>query len=250
MASGFGTIVLVIGPHTGPAIRYHVERMWPSGVDARFALQRAPLGTVDAVLAAEEHLGDEESFAVANADDLYGREALSVLADHLMRGEPSHALVGFRLRNSVIGSGPVTRGIVQGDGQGWLEAIEERRKVQAAPSGRFDIHDGRQPAVVEGDELVSLNLWGFRPSIRKMFRVAMDEAIDASENAEVLLPEVVASIVADHAGAGDPAGRFRVLTTESRCIGVTHPEDLALVQEAVANEVARGDRSAVLWTND
>ena len=30
LAAGFGTIVLVLGPSTGPAIRYHVERTWPS----------------------------------------------------------------------------------------------------------------------------------------------------------------------------------------------------------------------------
>src|ERR1700728_2366657 len=51
LTAGFGTIVLVIGPSTGPAIRYHVERTWPSQVDVRFELQDRGLGTVDAVLA-------------------------------------------------------------------------------------------------------------------------------------------------------------------------------------------------------
>ena len=30
IAAGFGTIVLVLGPSTGPAIRYHVEHTWPA----------------------------------------------------------------------------------------------------------------------------------------------------------------------------------------------------------------------------
>src|SRR5580693_2009218 len=56
LAAGFGSLVLVIGPSTGPAIRYHVEQGWPGAVDVRFAVQEAPLGTVDAALAAVPHL--------------------------------------------------------------------------------------------------------------------------------------------------------------------------------------------------
>jgi CTP:molybdopterin cytidylyltransferase MocA len=58
LGAGFGTIVLVLGPQTGPAIRYHVEHTWPPDVDVRFALQEAPLGTVHAVLSASDHVGD------------------------------------------------------------------------------------------------------------------------------------------------------------------------------------------------
>src|SRR5271168_2623028 len=42
VAAGFGTIVLVLGPSTGAAIRYHVEHTWPDAVDVRFATQPAP----------------------------------------------------------------------------------------------------------------------------------------------------------------------------------------------------------------
>jgi len=57
VTAGFGTIVLVLGPSTGPAIRYHVEHTWPDNVDVRFATQPAPLGTVNAVLSASDHVG-------------------------------------------------------------------------------------------------------------------------------------------------------------------------------------------------
>ena len=58
LAAGFGTIVLVLGPSTGPAIRYHVEHIWPEAVDVRFATQPAPLGTVTPCLCASDHVGD------------------------------------------------------------------------------------------------------------------------------------------------------------------------------------------------
>src|SRR5277367_5150885 len=82
VAAGFGTIVLVLGPSTGPAIRYHVEHTWPAAVDVRFAAQPAPLGTVHAVLSASDHVGDTP-YGVGNADDIYGRAACAQLATHL-----------------------------------------------------------------------------------------------------------------------------------------------------------------------
>ena len=75
LAAGFETIVLVLGPSTGPAIRYHVEHTWPDAVDVRFATQPSPLGTVDAVLCASDYVGGAP-YGVGNADDIYGRDGV------------------------------------------------------------------------------------------------------------------------------------------------------------------------------
>ena len=111
LASGFATIVLVIGNETGQAIRDHVERHWPGAVDVRFALQANPRGTVDAVLSAWPEVERTGAFGVANADDLYGPSALGILGAHLTGPDTDNALVGFRLGRAVIGSSPVTRGV-------------------------------------------------------------------------------------------------------------------------------------------
>ena len=130
LAAGFGSIVLVLGPATGPAIRYHVTRTWPSHVDVRFALQEAPLGTVHAVLSASDHVGDTP-YGVGNADDIYGRAASSLLAAHLTSPAPTNALVGFRLADAVVGHAPVTRGVCQVGPEGQLLQVDERRQVTA-----------------------------------------------------------------------------------------------------------------------
>ena len=111
LEAGFASVVLVIGPETGPAIRYHVERTWPPGVDVRFATQRSPRGTVDAVLVAARTLEEGTPFAVANADDLPGVGGLRLLAAHLAGPDPDHALVAYQLGASLVGDAPVTRGI-------------------------------------------------------------------------------------------------------------------------------------------
>src|SRR6202044_2912448 len=82
VAAGFGTIVLVLGPSPGPAIRYHVEHVWPTAVDVRFAMQLRPLGTVNAVLSASDNVGDTP-YGVGNADDIYGGAACAQLVAHL-----------------------------------------------------------------------------------------------------------------------------------------------------------------------
>jgi len=255
VAAGFGSIVLVIGPSTGPAIRYHVEHTWPSGVDVRFELQEQPLGTVDAVLRGTERVASDRRIGVANADDLYGEEALALLARHLRGDDPAEAVVAFRLRNTLIGDSPVTRGICEVGGEGRLASVAERRQVMPATGGRFVSKDGLEPSELDGDALVSMNLWGFTPTMREALARAMAAARGASEEAEILLPDVVADQLAlrheRRSGQGDgesPGTRFRVLPADGRCIGVTHPDDLGLVQEEVARAVATGLRAAQLWT--
>jgi MobA-like NTP transferase domain len=238
LAAGFGSIVLVLGPATGPAIRYHVEHTWPAHVDVRFALQQVPLGTVHAVLSASEHVGDTP-YGVGNADDVYGRSPCSLLAAHLMALDPTNALVGFRLADAVVGTAPVTRGICQVGPDGQLRRVDERRQVTAQPDGRFAAADGREPSELSADTRVSMNLWGFTPAFHKTLQAAMAAASDASEDAEVLLPEVVAESL--------DTSPFTVLPAAGRCIGVTHPDDLALVQGELARQVGQGVRPAALW---
>ena len=238
LAAGFATIVLVLGPGTGPAIRYHVERTWPDAVDVRFALQPEPRGTVDAVLSAAEFVRDAP-YGVGNADDIYGVAGCRLLAEHLRGTGDTNALVGYRLADAIIGFSPVTRGICQVDEAGRLLGVDERRQVRALAEGGFVAGDGRQPASLPGDARVSMNLWGFTPEFHKALQAALDGAVDASEENEVLLPEVVAQSLG--------TSGFAVLPAEGRCVGVTHPDDLPLVQAELNREIAAGERPARLW---
>jgi MobA-like NTP transferase domain len=249
LAAGFDSIVLVIGPSTGPAIRYHVERTWPRDVDVRFARQDRPRGTVDAVLAAVDQVAHGVPFAVGNADDLYGRPALSLAVGHIAGAAPDSALVTYRLGNAVVGDSPVTRGVCRVDDEGFLVGVDERRQVMAAGGGRFMAKDGREPAELDGDVPVSMNLWVFAPRMWDTLRAAMDHRSQMATEDEVLLPEVVAEQLSGRSTtAGRSAERFAALATDGRCIGVTHPDDLPLVQEDIARQVARGERPALLWS--
>jgi hypothetical protein len=80
-----------------------------------------------------------------------------------------------------------------------------------------------------------MNLWGFDASMWDVFRDAMASAA-ASEEAEVLLPEIVGQQIRSGTTT------FHALPATSRCVGVTHADDLPVVQAEIAQQVARGER--------
>jgi hypothetical protein len=242
--AGFGQIVLVLNRDSGPQIRAHVEEVWPADLEVAFALQERPLGTINAVLAARDVVDPSVGFSVVNADDLYGAEALSLAASELSKF-PHNLLVGFRLANAIAGDEPVTRGVCEvTDGQ--LTGVTERRQVTAS-DGIFRSDDGLDPAELDPNSVVSMNLWGFAPEMWEIFATAMAQATDASEEAEVLLPEVVGRVVNGALDAAPALRRIDVIPTESRCIGVTHPGDLEVVRAELLELVAQGRRPQGLF---
>jgi hypothetical protein len=256
IAAGFGRIVLVLHPETGPAVRYHVEQCWPESVPVDFAVQRLPLGTVHAVLAAKEVLGGETVFGVANADDVYGPDAMRLLVGRLGDTAREHVLIGYPLSSTVVADDPVTRGVCEVGPDGFLVGLTERRKVTRQGEGEpFVALDGLQPELLPPWLPSSVNLWGFQPQVWDVFESAMaasgldEEKLLADLEAgregtkqEVLLPEVVASMVGS--GKGLPV---RVVTTDSKLVGVTHASDLPMASGELSRQVAYGTRSPVLW---
>ncbi|MGC2168124.1 MAG: NTP transferase domain-containing protein [Acidimicrobiales bacterium] len=238
-AAGFGDVVIVINPDTGPEIQEHVAEFWPEDRKVTFTHQTELRGTVSAVLAAESVLDISKPFAVSNADDLYGRESFRQLGQHLA-SSTNNCLVGFELERALVGELPVSRGtcmVVNGH----LTEIVERRNVQATLEG-FIADDGLEPRMLHPSTIVSMNLWGFQPSIFSLMHEAI-EGHDFDEEKEIQLSTFVGNIL-----LRTPL-RFDVMRTTSRCIGVTHAEDLPLAQVLVRQEIEVGDRPEFAFAN-
>ena len=232
VTAGFDDIVIVVNRETGPTIQEHVEKVWPKNHRVSFAFQEKLRGTVDAVLSAEEFVDHSSPFAVSNADDLYGLDALTKLAKHL-DSSPDCCLVGFQLENSLIGDLPVSRGTCTVS-EGRLSHVVERRNVHFTPDG-LEADDGLQPRFLVPETLVSMNLWGFQSNIWPLMHREVQEH-DFEDSPEVLLPTFVANSMSRDGVV------FSVLETSSRCIGVTHAEDLPLAQFLVREEIKSGQR--------
>jgi hypothetical protein len=250
MAAGFGRLVLIVRGEIIKAVEDHVNRNWPAELRPEYVRQdlepaavaavaagrQKPLGTAHALVAAAASL-EGGPFGVANADDLYGASAFALLADHLRQGG-GHALVGYRLANTLLGDRPVNRALCEVDADGNVTGIVE---------GAVHVGDGdsdpeltwrpigaseAEARVMKGDEPVSMNLWGFTPAILPVLRAAFadfsaGDRIAAGE--ELFLPNVVGEQL--RSAGGDLV--VTMLVSDDRCLGVTHPDDVPLLQETL-----------------
>ena len=264
LRSGFDRIVLVVKP----GMRQEVEELFGSrleraaGVRLCYAFQRMegdwegiplpvrkkPLGTVHALLSAREFL--DCPFAVINADDFYGRSAFSAVGNALgkLRGPEDAVMAAFRLRNTVSPFGTVTRGVCELSGA-YLKKIRETYKIALEPDGTIrDLSGGPggpgSPTLAP-DAPVSMNFWGFHPSIldklNTCFRQFLQDLDPGDGKSECLIPVVMDRLIA----AG--ALRCAALPTEDQWFGLTYPEDKPGVMEALRRLHANGAYPATLW---
>ncbi len=196
-----------------------------------------PWGTCHALLMADGVV--KEPFAVINADDYYGVEAFSAVHDFLTEdsNDSSHALIGYRLGNTLSDHGDVNRGVCTVNRDGLLDGISEVRKISKS-GGAIAAPDHKGGSLTfTGDEVVSMNLWGFKPSVFDLFRreleLFLDNSIDDKE-AEIDIPTSIDKYIK----SGDVT--VKVIPTDSRWFGVTYREDRPYVVETLREMVTRG----------
>jgi len=237
--AGFERVVFVVSDASRPAVEEHVRDGLARHVDAAFVRQDAggrakPWGTGHAVLTACPELGGP--FAVVNADDFYGRRSYELLAARLQEAGDEHLLMGFRLADSLTPNGGVSRGVCVVGDDGMLRSITELHDV-ADVGGTITNREG---VALTGDELMSANLWGFRPAFCDTLR----REFDAFRAAHADDPKAE-FLIGDAVNAGQSA--VRVVPTPERFIGVTFREDLDHVRGEIASLVEKGEYPASLW---
>ena len=206
-----------------------------------------PWGTAHAVRAARDLI--DGPFAVINADDFYGRGAFQALYDFLAADgdEHTHALVAYKLRNTLTENGTVARGVCSADSEGRLLTVTEHTAIRGpADAPAYTEDGGASWRPLDPDAPVSLNTWGFRPSfldaIEEEFSGFLTETMPRDpRKAEFFLPGVVNAKLA----AG--TDRVALLHTDDVWHGVTYREDLPALRAALADMRDAGLYPARLW---
>ena len=185
-----------------------------------------PFGTVHALLCAADVV--HEPCCVINADDYYGIDAYQTIYNELVKlPETGRAtMVGYLLKNTASLHGTVSRGICTvADGK--LKTVREALKVQLYADGTLkDLSEDRP---LDPDTVVSMNFWGFTPSIFPALRTYFENFLrnEAGDNikAECLLPVMVDSQM--------QAGKLEVsvLKSADRWFGMTYQQDREVVAE-------------------
>lgn len=237
----------------GRAIQNHVDVAYvcqsleePKVPKAAIARRSKPWGTGHAVLSVAGVV--DEPFAVVNADDFYGRTSFEALGTFLGRRSAStgneHAMVGFKLRNTLSDAGFVSRGICRCGKDGLLASVVEREQIErTGECAQFLDADGSLKPLT-GEETVSMNMWGFAPSILTELREMFDRFVreTTGPKAEFQLPAAVNALI--------DAGRAKVhvLATPDTWCGITYAEDTPWVRAHVGTLVERGVYTSPLWS--
>ena len=249
--AGFGKVVFVIRRDIEEDFRKFVGTRYESAIPVEYVFQELdrlpegftvpqerskPWGTGHAVLMAEPMI--HESFAVINADDYYGRDSFRLLAETLtaasaQESEPDgpehYCMCGFVLRNTLSENGSVSRGICTIDEDHFLVDVEEITQIEKSEEGARYLRGGRE-IISAGDEIVSMNMWGFGPGIFRhlnwQFEEFLRERIN-EEKSEFFIPTVVNNMVKSG------AARVRVRETGESWFGITYREDKPKVVESL-----------------
>ena len=205
-----------------------------------------PWGTGHAVLSTKDVITD--NFAVINADDFYGRDGFRILADFLKNDhlDNKYAMVGYRVSNTLTENGSVKRGVCKVKDDGSLarlvECVIDRKdgKLIATP-----LQSDEEAFEVDENIPVSMNLWGFKPSIfdsmMKDFAKFLDDNKDDLINCEYFLPTFVSKeIEMGHVSVD-------ILKTSAIWRGITYKEDKEDVINSIKALVDAGEYPVGLW---
>jgi len=248
LRAGFNKVVFIIKPEMEQMMRrlvgdYLEKKMARDGspVEVSYAFQdfssvpsfyqipaerTKPFGTVHALLCAADVV--HEPFCVINADDYYGIDAYRTIYEELLRlpEDGKATMVGYLLKNTASLHGTVSRGLCTVEG-GELRSIQETKQVQLYPDGTLrDLTADRE---LLPETVVSMNFWGFMPSIfprlRDYFDHFLRHEVGEDLKAECLLPVMVG----DFLKAGEM--EVSVLRSADHWFGMTYHEDRKLVAE-------------------
>ncbi len=203
-----------------------------------------PLGTSQAILAARDVI--HEPFAVINADDFYDYDGFKVVSDFLDKetNDTTYASIGYLVKNTLTENGSVKRGVCEVK-DGYLSHIVESSiekvdgKIVATPLNgdpSFEMHE---------EEYVSMNLFGFFPTIFKHLEEEFPHFLDSNqdnlETCEFLIPESLQNMMKNN------QAQVKVIPTKAEWLGVTYKEDKDNVVKALQKMSDDGKYPQPLW---
>jgi len=195
--------------------------------------RQKPWGTGHAILMTAEKVN--APFAVINGDDFYGADAFVSMAQFLTQlpsDDTTHySMVGYRLGNTLSENGYVSRGVCSANANNELTDVVEHTQIERKNNRIEAFNDNNNVIVLEENTPVSMNFWGFTPSIfghlNRMFTHFIQTQSD-NLKAEFYIPTVVNQLIHEQKVSA------KILDTTAQWFGVTYQEDRKTVVEKLA----------------
>lgn len=179
-----------------------------------------PLGTCHALLCCKDVV--QNNFAVVNCDDYYGIDALKTMHDFLTSTTNQSAMVVYLLGNTLSQNGAVSRGICTLNGT-FLQTICEVKNI--------DVNCVANGQKLASNTPVSMNLWGFCPSIFPLLQSQFDTFL---QNCDIQKDEMHLSTVINTLVENNQL-QVKVFQTGDKWVGMTYRQDLPAVREFLQN---------------
>ena len=243
--AGFTKVVFIIRKDFEDQFKSQITEKYSEKIDIAFAFQNLddlpdsflcpdgrekPWGTGHAILSAKELIDDP--FVVINGDDFYGQESFNVIADYYNNGGNQFSMVAFRLDKTLSSHGAVTRGVCDIKSKKLISVIETEdieKKEKKILSNR-DI-------TFKGSEPVSMNMWGFLPSLFNYLSKGFIEFLNAEGNelkSEYLIPSVINNLIQNK------LEEIHVLRSNASWFGVTYKQDKPEVKRKINELINSG----------
>lgn len=263
LKAGFGKVVFIIKEEMLEDFKDTIGRRVEGLVEIAYVFQKVdnvpvgcnipkertkPWGTGHAVMCCKDVVNTP--FLVINADDFYGASTFKVIHDYLIGIKDTKAfyeycMAGFKVENTLTDHGYVARGVCVVDEYGYLNCIKERTQIKRFEDGAKYTEDGESFIKIPEGSTVSMNTWGFTPSIfdelEKKFPQFLEENKENLLKAEYFLPSIVDSLIAEN------VAKVKVLTTCEQWYGVTYKEDKPIVKTMIMQLVCKGVYPIKLW---
>jgi hypothetical protein len=250
--AGFGKIVFVIRRDIEEQVKERFVKRLKGKIEVDYVFQeisnlpegvkvsperQKPWGTSHAILVTEQKI--KEPFGVINADDYYGVESFKILHDFLVNDtDPNnYCIVGYKMRNTLSDHGHVNRGVCRVGDDGLLKNIVETRQIEKTPDGAKAPDQSGNIELFTGEEVVSMNLWGFKPSCYTFLGEEFRNFLNISgmdPKAELDIPTSVDKFVK----SGEIT--IRILMSNERWFGVTYREDKPFVVDSINAMIRKG----------
>ncbi len=256
--AGFGKVVFIIRENISEVFKENVGNKLAKHIPVDYVFQEIdspvsgitsfperekPWGTAHAVLVAKDHIN--EPFAVINADDYYGHLSFEEMSKFLTNecNEENYSMIGYDLLRTLSEHGTVSRGVCNMDTRLMLTEVIERTNVGYRDNKVFYEEEGKL-FPLENNTLVSMNFWGFHPSIFMHIENHFIKFVKDHFNnlkAEFFIPLVINDLI------NSEKVEVKVIPNREKWYGVTYKEDKPIVQAAFAQLTEQGVYKAPLW---
>lgn len=203
-----------------------------------------PWGTNHAVMMGAEVIN--EPFAVVNADDFYGQDAIAVMGEYLSKlggKKGQYAMVGYEVRKTLSENGTVSRGVCALGRCSNLASMVERTKIERQGDKIVYIEEeGTFP--LDENTPVSMNLFGFTPDYFQESEAYFTDFL--TKNAGNLKSEYFIPLLVNHL-VEEGKAKMKVLKTTSEWFGVTYKEDRPSTVARIGGLVKAGVYPDPLW---